>query len=108
MRAKAIRFYPNPDNEDGRRVLDYLRYSGVSYTKAVTEAILFFLDAREKSSDSDRFLQTVKDTIRESIQGLQLPSPGASAAIVVPDENEEVSMLDFLDELESGATFEEM
>ena len=108
MRATRVKINLNPSKEDDRRVLDYLRYSGVSYTKAVTEAILFFLDAREKSGDSDRFLQEVKETIRESVQGLQLTPAGGgiAASVEVATDEEEVSPLDFLEAMMSGVTSE--
>ena len=108
MKAKGITFYPNPNDDDGRRVLDYLHYSGTSHTKAITAAILFYLDARERGNEPDRLLQQVRDTIRESIQGLQIQSKGTDFAAVETDSSEEVSMLDFLDALESEVTFEEM
>ena len=106
MRAKGIKLYLNPNDADERRILDYLRYSGMSYTKAITRAVLFYLDAMDNNSEKDGFLQAVRDTIRESVKGLQIPSTAGDLSTSEDDDEEPVSMLDFLDELEGGVTFE--
>jgi len=106
MRAKGIKLYLNPNNADERRILDYLRYSGMSYTKAITRAVLFYLDAADGNGGQDDFLQAVRDTIRESVKGLQIPPAAGDLSTSEDDDEEPVSMLDFLDELEGGVTFE--
>ena len=106
MRAKSVKLYLNPNDEDERRVLDYLRYSGTSITNAITAAVVFYLDAQDDRSGKDGLLQAVRDTIRESIQGLELASTGSSQNAMEYGEEEPVSMLDFLDALEGGVTFD--
>lgn len=106
MRAHRIKINLNPDREADRRVLDYLHYSGVSNSKAIITAVCAYLD-RQDAGEGSRFLQEVKETIRESVQGLQL-APSSGALNAATTEDEDVSPLDFLDALESGATFEDM
>ena len=72
MRGKRIKISLNPNKEDDRRVLDYLFYSGTTNSKAIKAAVLDYLDRRDGKQDNSIFLQEVKDTIRESVQGLQI------------------------------------
>ena len=105
MRGKRIKVILNPDREDERRILDYLYYSGTSNSKAIKSALLDYLDRREGGRENSLFLQEVKETIRESVQGLQL-SGNLSEPVPSSDE-EQVSPFDFLDALERGASFDE-
>jgi len=104
MRGKRIKVILNPDREDDRRILDYLLYAGPSYSGAIKNALLAYLDTLDGENSSSRLLQEVKDAIRESVQGLHI-APNDSyngSAQKDTDEEEPVSMLDFLDELEKG------
>ena len=107
MRAKSVKLYLNPNDEDERRVLDYLRYSGTSITNAITRAVVFYLDAQDERSGKDGLPQAVRDTIRESVQGLAFSSADNCQNATEYEDEEPVSMLDFLDALESGVTFDE-
>ena len=106
MTGKRIKVILNPDRPEDRRILDYLYYSGVPYSKAIKTAVLFYLD-RETGDREERLLQRVRDTIQESVRGMSITAqacdPTGSAA--TGEEEEAVSPLDFLDELEKGALF---
>lgn len=105
MRGKRIKVILNPDREDERRILDYLYYSGTSNSKAIKSALLEYLDLREGGRENNAFLQEVKETIRESVQGLQLS--GSLSEPVPSSDEEQVSPFDFLDALERGTSFDE-
>ncbi len=102
MKGKRVKVILNPDRKEDRRILDYLYYAGMPNSRAIKVAVLAYLDGER--DDYDRFLQQVKEAVRESVQGLQL-SPmkeSSMAGSVGVDDEEPVSMLDFLDALESG------
>lgn len=109
MRGKRIKVILNPDRQEDRRILDYLLYSGTSNSRAIKKAVLSYLDSGSDDNGNGRFLQEVKDAIRESVQGLQIAPAGDYAGTMPTMESDEepVSMLDFLDELEKGASFYE-
>ena len=110
MRGKRIKVILNPDRQEDRRILDYLLYSGTSNSRAIKKAVLSYLDNNSSGDNGNgRFLQEVKDAIRESVQGLQIAPAGdyASAMPTMESDEEPVSMLDFLDELEKGASFDD-
>ena len=96
----------NPDRAEDRRILDYLYYAGVPYSKAIKTAVLFYLD-RETGDREERLLQRVRDTIQESVRGMSITAqscdPTGSASTEADEES--VSPLDFLDELEKGGLF---
>ena len=105
MRGKIIKVFLNPNREDERRILDYLHYSGVSNSRAIKSAMLDFLDRQDGGRENGLLLQEVKETIRESFQGLQLN--GNLTVPVSESDEEQVSPFDFLDALESGTAFDE-
>ena len=106
MKGKRVKVILNPDRAEDRRILDYLYYAGVPYSKAIKTAVLFYLD-RETGDREERLLQRVRDTIQESVRGMSIAAqrcdPKGSASI--EEDEESVSPLDFLDELEKGALF---
>ena len=102
MKGKQIKVILNPDREDDRRIMDYLLYAGRSKSKAVKDAVLFYLD-KSTYRNEDELLQRVRDALREELRGLNLAAVSeiSKNSSFVPDE-EPVSPLDFLDELENG------
>ncbi len=102
--TKLIKTYLNPNNEDERRVLDYLMYAGIPNSHALIHAVLFYLDAKDGKDDNSRLVEQVKAAVRESVQGMQIAriddvpcsQPGQQEA------EEPVSMLDFIEALEGG------
>ena len=106
MKGKRVKVILNPDRSEDRRILDYLYYAGVPYSKAIKTAVLFYLD-RETGDREERLLQRVRDTIQESVRGMSITAqscdPAGSAS--TEEDEETVSPLDFLDELEKGALF---
>ncbi len=105
MKAKGIKIYLNPDHEEDRRVIDYLLYARESNTKAIVNAVNFYLDAQEGKNDNG-LLGQIKAAVRESIQGLQIApvNAGFSSRPVQQEPDDEVSMLDFIEALGSGVT----
>ena len=106
MKGKRVKVILNPDRAEDRRILDYLYYAGVPYSKAIKTAVLFYLD-RETGDREERLLQRVKDTIQESVRGMSIAAQGCAPALSASagEEEEAVSPLDFLDELEKGVLF---
>ena len=102
MKGKQVKVILNPDREDDRRIMDYLLYAGRSKSKAVKDAVLFYLD-KSTYRNEDELLQRVRDALREELRGLNLAAMSeiSKNSSFVPDE-EPVSPLDFLDELENG------
>ena len=102
MKGKQVKVILNPDREDDRRIMDYLLYAGRSKSKAVKDAVLFYLD-KSTYRNEDELLQRVRDALREELRGLNLAAVSeiSKNSSFVPDE-EPVSPLDFLDELENG------
>ncbi len=103
MTGKQVKVILNPDREEDRRIMDYLLYAGRSNSKAIKDAVLFYLDNSASRNEDELLLQRVRDAVREELRGL---NPVAVSEIskncsLVPDE-EPVSPLDFLDELENG------
>ena len=103
MKGKQVKVILNPDREDDRRIMDYLLYAGRSKSNAVKDAVLFYLDNYAYGSRDKLLLQRVRDVVREELRGLSLAASSGSieGCALAPDE-EPVSPLDFLDELESG------
>ena len=106
MKGKRVKVILNPDRTEDRRILDYLYYSGVPYSKAIKTAVLFYLD-RETGDREERLLQRVRDTIQESVRGMSITAQGyePTGSASTDEDEESVSPLDFLDELEKGALF---
>ena len=106
MKGKRVKVILNPDRSEDRRILDYLYYAGVPYSKAIKTAVLFYLD-RETGDREERLLQRVRETIQESVRGMSIEAQGCSPALSASagEDGEAVSPLDFLDELEKGALF---
>ena len=103
MKGKRIKVILNPDRSNDRRILDYLLYAGSSQSQAIKTAVLFYLDNLDGKNKTDLLLQQVKNTIRESVQGLQFkPAADNEAASPSATDDDMVSALDFLDELEGG------
>lgn len=103
MKGKQIKVILNPDREDDRRIMDYLLYAGRSKSKAVKDAVLFYLDNSAYRNEGELFIQRVRDAVREELRGLNLAAALeiSKNSSFVPDEDP-VSPLEFLDELESG------
>jgi hypothetical protein len=110
MKAKRIKIGLNPGRETDQRVLDYLQHAGVSNSRAIIIAVLYYLDHQEKHNDSKAFLQEVKDTIRESVQSIPFSAAANHSQEVSVEDGEEdtVSPLDFLDSMKGGVTFDKI
>ena len=106
MKGKRVKVILNPDRAEDRRILDYLYYAGVPYSKAIKTAVLFYLD-RETGDREERLLQRVRDTIQESVRGMSITAQGCdpTGSASTEEDEESVSPLDFLDELEKGGLF---
>ena len=106
MTGKRIKVILNPDRAEDRRILDYLYYAGVPYSKAIKTAVLFYLD-RETGDREERLLQRIRDTIQESVRRMSIAAQGnePTGSASTEEDEESVSPLDFLDELEKGALF---
>ena len=103
MKGKQVKVILNPDRDDDRRILDYLLYAGCSKSKAVKDAVLFYLGNSAYRNRDELLLQQVREVVREELRDLGLTDASGSieSSAFAPGE-EPVSPLDFLDELESG------
>lgn len=106
MKGKRVKVILNPDRAEDRRILDYLYYAGVPFSKAIKTAVLFYLD-RESGDKEERLIQRVRDAIQESVRGMNIVTQKGDSAETAGNEcvEEAVSPLDFLDELEKGGLF---
>ena len=107
MKGKRVKVILNSDRKGDQRILDYLYCAGMPNSRAIKAAVLVYLDGER--DDTDRFLQQVKEDVGEGVQGLQLTpmKESSMAGSVGVDDEEPVSMRDFLDALESGPFSEE-
>ena len=64
MKGKQVKVILNPDREDDRRIMDYLLYAGRSKSKAVKDAVLFYLDNTAYKNEGELLLQRVRDAVR--------------------------------------------
>lgn len=106
MKGKRVKVILNPDRAEDRRILDYLYYAGLPYSKAIKAAVLAYLD-RESGGREDPLLQQVRETIRESVRSLRLVTDEGDPTGLNRIESAEppVSPLDFLEEPEKGPSF---
>lgn len=103
MKGKQVKVILNPDRDEDRRIMDYLLYAGRSKSKAVKDAVLFYLDNSAFRDKDELLLQRVRDVVREELRGVSLSAaPGSIENSTLAPDEEPVSPLDFLDELESG------
>jgi hypothetical protein len=105
MKSKRVYLRLNPDKDTDRRVLEYLENSGVSNGRAITVAVLDYLDRQEETRESKAFLQEVKDTILECFQLFQVSGADRSASTPSAEEDDAVSPLDFIDAMTGGCHF---
>jgi hypothetical protein len=105
MKAKRIYLRLNPGKDTDRRVLDYLENSGVSNGKAITAAVLDYLDRQEQKRESKVLLQEVKETILECFQTFQLSAVDRAASTPPAEESDDVSPLDFISDMTGGCHF---
>ena len=105
MKAHIVKIYLNPDRKEDRRILDYLLYAGMPMSKAFKRAMLAYLDHQESGGSDDTLLSEIRQMLREELQGHVMPTANSTYYESVPSNSDEdtVSALDFLDELENMA-----
>ena len=94
----TIRF--NDGKAADKRALDYLRTTGISYSKAVIKAINAYLDLQTEEERKNAFLQEVRNIVREELRAN--PMMGMMPYFKPPAEQKptqetEDTMLAFLD-----------
>ena len=103
MKGKQVKVILNPDREDDRRIMDYILYAGRSNSKAIKDAVLYYLDNSAYRNEGELLLQRVRNAVREELRNLNLSAVseiGKNSSFV--SDEEPVSPLAFLDELENG------
>ena len=105
MKAHIVKIYLNPDRKADRRILDYLLYAGMPMSKALKRAMLAHLDHQESRGSDDTLLSDIRQMFREELQGYLMPTANSGYSEPVPTNTDEdtVSALDFLAELENMA-----
>ena len=94
----TVRF--NTDKEPAQRAWKYLQTAGISYSKAVIEAINAYLDLQTEEEGKAAFLQEVRNIVREELRAnpmigmLPYFQPPAEQK---PTQETEDTMLAFLD-----------
>lgn len=102
MKSQLVRVVLNPDREQDKRILDYLLYAGESMSKAFKTAMLYFIDNRNGNFNHEMLLQEMRKVMREELQHFQPTDPAYFSQPMPQSPNEdEVSPLDFLDQLEA-------
>ena len=102
MKAQIVKVVLNPAREDDRRILDYLFYSGKPMSRVFKAAMLRYIDG-EAAFDEEKLLQRIRAVLREELRGVADVS--SLAAPLQEQEEERVSPLDFLDQLDAMAGF---
>lgn len=102
MKAQIVKVVLNPAREDDRRILDYLFYTGKPMSRVFKAAMLRYIDGTA-AFDEEKLLQSIRAVLREELQGVT-----AVSSLAIPSqeqEEERVSPLDFLDQLDAMADF---
>lgn len=102
MKSQLVRVVLNPNREQDKRILDYLLYAGEPMSKAFKTAMLWFIDGRNGNFNHEMLLQELRKVLREELRQFQPSDPAcfSQSALQSPNEDE-VSPLDFLDQLEA-------
>jgi hypothetical protein len=106
MKSKRVYITLNPERDKDRRILDYLKAAECSSGKAISVAVLNYLDWQDHSGEYAALLQTVRDTIRECFQTRSdLDSAKSLPTASAEDDENPVSPLDFIDAITGGCSF---
>ena len=105
MNAHIVKIYLNPDREEDRRILDYLLYVGMPMSKTLKRAMMTYLDRQESGTTSDALLPEIRQIVREELQrhSSLMENNGYSETVHANTDEDTVSALDFLAELENMA-----
>ncbi len=105
MKSQHIKVVLNPDKEDDRRILDFLMYAGEPMSKVFKVAMLQYVEGKYEASRHEKQLLEIRKVIREELQQMQFcGNESFSQPVSQNSDEEEVSPLDFLDQLEEMAT----
>lgn len=100
MSSQRIKVILNPDREEDRRILDYLHYSGLPKSKVLKMAMLQLIDSEYESNSHKELLREVRKAVREELRSVQpLVIDTFAQPVSDSDREEDVSPLDFLDQL---------
>lgn len=101
MTGQEIKVILNPNREDERRILDYLLYCGKPKSRAIKAILLSYLDQQNGKSVDDRFLQAVREAVREELKAAHFSfgSSDTQGESAVVEEEPPVSAFEFLNEL---------
>ena len=100
MSSQRIKVILNPDREEDRRILDYLHYSGLPKSKVLKTAMLQLIDSEYESNSHKELLREVRKAVREELRSFQpLVIDTFAQPVSDSDREEDVSPLDFLDQL---------
>jgi hypothetical protein len=106
MNSKRIYITLNLKRDEDRRVLDYLQHAGCPCGKAVTIAVLDYLNRQRQDSEYKELVQVVRDTIQDCFHSL--PAYNSVQEVQAPgteSDDESVSPLDFIDAMTGGCSF---
>ena len=104
MSSQRIKVILNPDREEDRRILDYLLYCGEPKSKVFKMALLQYMEAKSEDGSYEKLLREIRKVIRDELRNAQpygiepFPQPVSQSG-----DGDEVSPLDFLDQLAAMA-----
>lgn len=105
MSSQRIKVILNPNREEDRRILDYLLYCGEPKSRVFKTALLQYMEAKSESDGYEKLLREIRKAVREELRNVQPCGKEPFSQPVSPSvDDEEVSPLDFLDQLAAMAT----
>ena len=106
MNSQRIKVVLNPDKEDDRRILDYLLYAGEPMSKVFKAAMLQYVEEKYEAGKHEKLLRDIRKVVHEELQQIRFcVNEPYSQPVPQSSDEEEVSPLDFLDQLAEMATF---
>ena len=106
MKRQVVKVVLNADRPEDKQIRDYFLYASEPMSKAFKTAMTLFIKNQDTSSRDDLQLAAIRKIIREELQNMAMVPPDARISQPVTSENgeDDVSPLDFLEQLEAMAT----
>ncbi len=105
MNSQRVKVVLNPDRNEDRRILDYLLYAGEPMSKVFKAAMLQYVENSRDAGSHEKLLKDIREIVHEELQQLRFCEEGSFSQPASKAADEEVvSPLDFLDQLEEMAT----
>ncbi len=105
MNSQRVKVVLNPDRDEDRRILVFLQSADEPMSKVFKAAMLQYVESSIGGVNHEKLLRDIREIVHEELQQIQIREKESYSQPVskVTDE-EEISPLDFLDQLEAMAT----